>query len=52
MAFEKWKAKSAPRPLETMRAVAGALARLRYGPREKDVELLASAPRRISGPAA
>ncbi len=52
MAFEKWKAKAAPRPLETMKQIAGALARLRYGARETAPELLTHIPRQIGGPSA
>lgn len=50
MAFEKWKAKAAPKPLETMKQIAGALARLRYGVREREPELLTAAPRQLGGP--
>lgn len=36
MAFETWKAKSAPRPSEWGKAAAGMLGRLRYGARHSD----------------
>jgi ubiquinone biosynthesis protein COQ9 len=52
MAFEKWKAKAGPKPLETMKQIAGALARLRYGARDPEPERLTHSPRRISGPSA
>lgn len=51
MAFEKWKAKQ-PKPSEILKQAAGALARLRYGAREKEPELLTAAPRRLPGPSA
>jgi ubiquinone biosynthesis protein COQ9 len=49
MAFEKWKAR-APRPMETLKTVAAALAKLRYGARDPEPELLTAAPRRLEGP--